>query len=87
MKTSTRRILGGAILSASLVGVLMIGWPEMRQLGPAQHSEGPYSSFTYTAFSMEIGWPETVLVLTGIAGLLALVWPARKSGLPPELPR
>jgi hypothetical protein len=87
MKTSTRRILGGAIFAASLVGVCLIGWPEMRQLGSAQHGDGPGYSYTSTAYSMEIGVPQTVFLLTGIAGLLALVWPARKSGLPPELPR
>ena len=89
VKTSTRKRFGGAILGTSLAGVVLqvafilpVKWDE-KHTGMSSDGSGYWSS---QGGVVEVGWPQEVLLATGIAGLLLLVLPDPPRKEPPELP-
>jgi hypothetical protein len=89
VKTSTRKRFGGAILVSSFVSFEVLQTCFRQVKWSAEHVEVSTDGSGYSSLQVgevEAGWPEMVLLATGVAGLLLLVLPDPRRKEPPELP-
>ncbi len=91
MNTASHRRVGGVILAASLLGLVLVTccFPslqmEVDQPVTAKDSSGFFIS-TGFSFVVGIGWPDYLFLASGLFGLYLLLRPPPIGKLPPALP-